>query len=383
MLTKNELIELSKVHGAFCVSIFIPTTRAGEDAINGKDKLNLKNQLRFVKNKLQKDGMPVDKIENFVKPIEDLLLDNKFWKYQSDGLAIFLSEGFFTYYTVPVYFKEYSILSNNFYVRPLLYLFNDDGLFYVLTLTTSEVKLFEGTRHTFTKIDIKDLVPGQLEDVVGYDYEQKNLQHRSQSGMNSGTLIHGQGEANAKVNSELKHFLNEVDKGITKLFHEDQRPPLILACVENIYGMYAKVNTYTNLFPKHIKESPSHLEDIILHEKAWLIVEDYFTQFRKEKLEKFNALLGTGKTATQIDEIIPAALDGKIETLFIENLEDVFGTYDPEKRLTTIADNEKQPNVSLLNLAAINVIEKGGNVFILDKEEIPEGIHQVFAIYRF
>lgn len=383
MLNKNEFIELSKVHSAYCVSIYIPTSRVGKDEINGKDMLNLKNQLKDVKNKLEENGMKLDQINSFVKPIEDLILDNKFWKYQSDGLAIFLSEGFFKYYTIPVYFKEYNYSSNNFYLKPLLFLFNGDGLFYLLSLSTHQVKLYEGTRHSITKISIDDLVPGQIEDVVGYDYEQKNLQYRQQPSIQGQTIINGQGPANAKENSELKHFLNEVDYGITKLIHEDQRPPLILVCVENIYGIYKNVNSYRNLFPKHINESPTNLDDLLLHEKAWLLVEDYFGQDRRDKLNAFNQCYGTEKTSTKISNILPAALDGRIDTLFLENMADAFGVYDPVKRSTQIEENEKPPNVSLYNMVAIETIKNGGDVIMLEKEEFPEGFEGMMALFRF
>ena len=124
----------------------------------------------------------------FLKPATDLLEDHEFWKNQSDGLAIFISKDLFRKFTLPLNFEEFSYVSNEFYLKPLMPVFNDDGLFYLLTLKADEVKFYEGTRNNITEIRIDDLVPSRLEDSVGYDHEQKNLQFRTQQG--------GKGEGN-------------------------------------------------------------------------------------------------------------------------------------------------------------------------------------------
>jgi DNA polymerase II large subunit len=82
---------------------------------------------------------------------------------------------------LPLNFEEFSYVSNEFYLKPLMPVFNDDGLFYLLTLKADEVKFYEGMRDSITEIRIEDLVPSRIEDRVGYDHEQKNLQFRTQT----------------------------------------------------------------------------------------------------------------------------------------------------------------------------------------------------------
>ena len=173
MITKKKSLELSQSDGRFCISIFIPTHRAGKETLSGKDSINLKNQLKEIKVKLEEQGMSVDDVEKYVKPINDLVNDSEFWRHQSDGLAIFLSDDIFEKHTLPIYFEEFNYLSTEFYLKPLMPLFNGDGWFYLLTLKMDDVKFYEGTRYSITEIKVFDLVPSQLEDRVGYDYEQK------------------------------------------------------------------------------------------------------------------------------------------------------------------------------------------------------------------
>lgn len=105
IITKKELAELSAVNQENCVSIFIPTHRAGEKVLQGVDALKLKNQLLEVKEKLEKRGFHTNEIEVMTAPVQQLINDTSFWRRQSDGLAIFLTNDFFKVYTVPVYFE--------------------------------------------------------------------------------------------------------------------------------------------------------------------------------------------------------------------------------------------------------------------------------------
>jgi hypothetical protein len=52
-------------------------------------------------------------------------------------------------------------------------MFIGDGNFFLLMLERSNVKLYECTQHSFTEINIDDLIPATKQDRVGFDYEQK------------------------------------------------------------------------------------------------------------------------------------------------------------------------------------------------------------------
>jgi hypothetical protein len=383
MITKKKVVELSKIHSAFCVSIFIPTHRSGKDSISGKDALNLKNQLKDIKLKLDEQGMSKEDVEKFVKPVNDLLNDNKFWKHQSDGLAIFLSENLYEKYTVPVYFEEFNYLSNQFYLKPLMPLFNGEGLFYLLTLKMDEVKFYEGTRHSITEIVINDLIPSQLEESVGYDYEQKSLQFRSQQGNKGEGQFHGHGDNESEVKNETLKYFREIDKGLMTILHEDQKPPLVVCCLDYHFPIYQQVNSYQNLFLPHISGNPADKDIMLLHEEAWELLQPYFNKTRREKLEQFSKFLGTEKASSDIDTILPAAFEGEIDTLFLENRADIFGVYNPTTQEIKIQDTHHIPNVSLMNLVAMQVLIKGGTVYLLEKEDMPDVFSKMDALFRY
>ena len=383
MIAKSELLELAEMRHEPCVSIFIPTHRSGEEVLKGKDALKLKNQLKEVKSKLEHQGMSANDIKTFIQPINDLINDSVFWRHQSDGLAIFLSDPVFRTYTIPVYFEEFNYVSNEFYLKPVIPLLNGDGLFYLLTLKKDEVKFYEGTRHSVTEINIDDCVPSRLEDSVGYDYEEENIQFRTQQGNKGVGSFHGQADNDSIEKIELMEYFRDVDKGLMNILTDDQNTPLVVCCLDFYFPIYQKVNTYKTLFPQHISGNPSDMDISLLHEKSWELMRPYFDETRQDKRAKFSALHGTGKASDSMEEIFTAAIEGKVDTLFLENREDIFGIYNPSTGEIKIQEAHQPSNISLLNLLAMMVLKTGGAVYLEDKENMPSQSSKVNALFRY
>ena len=95
LITKKEITELHEVNHENCISIFIPTHRAGKKVLNEADSLVLKNQLKDVKEKLERKGLQNDVIDKMTAPVQKLIDDSGFWREQSDGLALFIAEYFY------------------------------------------------------------------------------------------------------------------------------------------------------------------------------------------------------------------------------------------------------------------------------------------------
>ena len=57
MMSEKQFRKLSGVHGTHCISIYIPTQRAGEEVDSGQGQLRLKNQLKKLRGILQGLGL--------------------------------------------------------------------------------------------------------------------------------------------------------------------------------------------------------------------------------------------------------------------------------------------------------------------------------------
>jgi hypothetical protein len=383
MITKKEFLELTQMQNSPAVSVFIPTHRAGKETLNGEDALKLKNQLKEVKHKLEKMNFHKNEIKKFTTPITNLINDGEFWRHQSDGLAVFLSDNRFKTYTVPVHFEESNTVSNDFYLKPLMPLFNGDGRFYLLTLKADAVSFYEGSRHSITEIEVDDLTPSRLEDVVGYDFEQKSLQFRTQQGNQGEGTFHGHAKSDEKAKNELLQYFRAIDKGLMKILHNDQAPPLVVACLDYHFPIYKEANSYQNLYAQHISGNPADMDSLELHERAWALLESHFNRKRQDKKALYQELSKSGKTSSDLNEILTAAQLGKVDTLFIEKNGDILGQYNYETGLLTAESKTNSTGIPLLNFAAVKVFEQGGKVFLENKEDLPDSTSKINAVYRY
>lgn len=382
---KQDLERLSQYHNTSCISIYIPTHRIGVETLNGQDALSLKNQLKLIRNKLNDQGKSVREIEKLVNPILNLVEDTDFWRHQSEGLAVFVAEDIFEKYTIPAKpanFEPLNYVSSEFYLKPLYPLFNEDGHYFLLSLKKDEVKFYEGNKYGLTEWDVSDIVPSRLEDAVGYDYEQKQLQFRTHLGGNKPGSFHGHGDKNTK-DDELLVFFREIDRGIMTKLHDRQQPPLLLCCLEHYYPVYIQAATHRNIFPQHIPLNPADLDIRSMHQKAWELLEPHFQKGLLSRKERFLIGIDKGKASSNIREVIPAAVAGRIDTLFLKKYTDVFGVYDLTTGGISIQERQNLANVSLTNLAAKKVFEQGGFIYLLEKHEMPDGSSEINALFRY
>ncbi len=383
LISKKEITELHDEKHQNCISIFIPTHRAGKKVLQQEDALSLKNQLKEVKNKLAKKGLHADAVNKMTAPVQKLIDDSSFWREQSDGLAIFIAEGFSKTYSLPIYFKGFNYVSNSFYLKPLMPMFVGDGEFFLLMLERSNVKLYECTKHSFTEISIDDLIPETKQDRVGFDYEQKNLQFRTGQAGTGQVMYHGQEAATGKRKNEIKKYLRAINDGLAPLFREENMPMLI-AAQDALFAVYKEVNSYQHLMERNLKVDFGDTNIYEAHELAWEMMAPVFDQKRKDKIALFLNEQGTGKTAIGIDKIVPAAINGKIDAIFCENMSDIFGNYKEESNSIIVTQSEENDStISLMNVAAVKTFINGGDVYLLDKEEMPNPNSRINALYRY
>ena len=383
LIDEKDLEQLTNVKDTTCVSIFIPTQRAGKEVLEEKNKTHLKSLWKEVATKLKQKAIPENKIEKIGKPIKALLNDKSFWRNQSDGLAIFAAEDFFEKYTLPVNFEAHTYISEEFYIKPLVPMFNEDSRFYVLALQLEDVALYEATRYSIGKVVVDDLVPSKLEERVGFDYKQKHLDFKTQNSGGENTIFHGHGGTSDEVRKEeINKYFRAIDKGLETVLHNES-VPLVVATQDYLFPIYEKVNTYNHLIKQVVAGNPSESNMLELHEKAVKILEPELERKKKEKLKKFNELNNTDTTGVSVTDILPAVQQGKVDTLFLENRSEIWGKYNAENMKVTIDDAQQNGNYSLMNWAVREVLKQGGNVYLIPEAQMPDKNSKLNALYRF
>lgn len=382
-ISKKKLENLSQVREQNCVSVFMPTHRVGQKVYGNEDKIMLKNLIREVSKQLSENGLNDQKIKAYLQPIEDLINDSNFWRHQLEGLALFLSEDIFEYFILPANFDQFHFVSDHFYLKPLMPLFNGDGEFFILSLSLSQAKLFKGNRYEITEVDTKEHFPDDLLDAVGSDFKQRPQQFRAgQNAGRGGVSYQSYGAGKDEKREETLKYLRTIDKGLTTILN-NERSPLVIASVDYLFHMYKEISDYQYIFDKNISGNPENDDPATLHAKAWDLVSEVFDQDRYEKVKVYNNLISTGKTSNELREIVKAAVFGKIDTLFVQNDTTVWGEYLPEEQKVIMGNEPNGLNTDLLNMAAIQTFLQGGKTYLMDSEKMPDKKSEANAIFRY
>lgn len=377
-LTLDQIKGLAQQTASPSISIFLPTHRSGQDA--QQDPIRLKNLLRDAEKQLLDGGMGPREAGALLQPAQALLDDANFWNHQHDGLAVFMSADDFHYYALPFSVEELLVVAQSYYVKPVLPLFTNNGHYYVLAISQNEIRLFEGTRYGVGQIDLPEGTPESLEAALRLDGPQKTLQMHPGGG---GGMFHGQGPGDEEQKVWIEQYLNLVDTSLKEIFRE-QNAPLVLAGVDYLLPMYRKVSEYQNIMEEGITGNPDHLRPEELQEQAWRIVETYFQQETKKIVEQYQQLADTDKATDNVEEIVAAAFNGRVDKLILSVENQIWGAFNPKdgKVMRSSNGQSKKYNLALLDFTAMHTLQNGGTVCALSQDEMPTD-SPIAAVFRY
>ncbi|AFM25342.1 hypothetical protein [Desulfomonile tiedjei] len=380
--TLEDLKTLLECQGGPCISIYLPTHKKGGDT--QQDPIKLKNLLKTAEERLMQREMRTVSAKELLAPAQDLISDTRFWSYQSDGLAIFISEGQFILHNVPLSFEELVVVSERYHTKPLLQLLTGDGRFYVLALSQNKVRLLEGTKFSVNEIELEN-VPLSKQEALGYDNFERQLKWRGQkpptsAGKQAG-IFHGHGEGTEESKDQILLFFRAVDKGLRDIVHCDGNP-MILAGVDYLIPIYKDANTCPKLIDGWISGNPESLSAEQIHEQAWKIIEPHFALAQKQAVELYYSLAGTGKTSPHLDTVIRAAYSGRVDTLFVPVGVQRWGKVNPDDFSSEPHDEQMPGDEDLLDAAAIQTILNGGTVYAVQPDQVPDNRY-IAAILRY
>jgi hypothetical protein len=378
------------------VSIFLPTFRAGGE--RQQNPIRLKNVVRGIAERLEEDwGMRGPDAEELLDPVKRLVDDSSFWLHQSDGLALFLSPDTFRTFQLPVQLNELAVVEKRFHLKPLLPLLSGDGdgHFYILCLSRKNIRLLSASRFRVDEVDLESQgVPTSFTEALG-DLERRPTQfhvgtsaktpHRFSMGQKGSPIFAGHGTAEDDLGAELRNYLERFDDALGRI-DVDRKAPVVLAGVEYLLPIYRDVaTTFQNICQDALRGNMEGEKAEDLRDAAWEIVEPHFLQERRKAAERFGDLSGSGRSSIDLNEILPAAHDGRVESLFVARGVRVWGSWDGDKRKIAFQSGKDGPrngNEDLLDLAAVQTYLNGGKVFGVDQQEVPEG-KSLAAVFRY
>lgn len=379
-LTMEELKTFIARSPGWHISLFMPTHQAGRET--GQDPIRFTNLLREVEDRLLAKGLHSSNVGEILKPAQRLLQESDFWQHQSHGLAVFIAPEEFHSYRLPLPFEELVVISHRFHLKPLLPFFTSDGHFYILALSQNQIRLLGATRHTVDEIDPESM-PESMAEALQYERFERQVQ--SHSAISQGTAgrsatFHGHSISDEGKDRILRWF-HMIDDELPSLLIGEQSP-IVLAGVDYLFPLYTEANTYPHLLDKGISGNPEELGVEELHTRAWALVQSFFMQAQEKAAAQYSQLTGTGQTTADVKEAVLAAHHGRVDVLFVAVGVQVWGNFDPDTNMVHIHQDPEPGDEDLLDLAAVQSILKGGKVYAVEPEQVPD--HALLAaVFRY
>ncbi|AKD05557.1 hypothetical protein PKOR_06180 [Pontibacter korlensis] len=394
LINKNDIEKLLNVQNntqnALCISLYIPTHRAGHETLNGQDHILFKNKIKEARILLAKHDVPEAEIDEYLKPAEELLDDNNFWRHQGEGLAVFITKGFSTYYTLPISVPEVVYVLDQFYLTPILPILSQNGRFFILCLYREKIGFYEATIEKVRQIDISSFVPETMNEALKFDVKGKDQDFNTSRTTVNGTNILGNPRGFSQGDQQhdrVREFMNAVDTGLQTILH-DANEPLVLAGIDHYCSLFRKTSKYKNIVPENVPvdENADLINVKNIHEKALEIIKPLMQQSHNDSLTRYQNVAGTGVTSEDIATVAAEAVHGRIDTLFITPSDPVWGTYNAKSAVAEVHNEYQRGDDDLINLAATKTIAQGGKVYVNSYNGLTEsadGASSVKALFRY
>ena len=369
-LVLTRLKEILRAPGP-CITITLPPYHPGETAKSAATLL--KSDIQDAIRALGEQGYSKAKTDYLLAPLEQLANDPASLTGSRWGNVIFCSPDVFCQFRLLQPLKPSLTIAGCFAIRRLLSELSTPKLFYVLAISKVSVQLFRCTGEGAEAVELPAGVPATLEEALALEPPDHDLENRTAVGASTGSMHavrFGTGSGRETKYLHLLDFYKLVDRGIHKLLHAPG-VPLVLAGVEEEVVAYRAVNSYPNLATAAVHGSPnlaSLAAETIMHAISLLRAEEVQREVAALMDAKEDAL--PGRFLTDPSAIVSAAFDGRVHLLYLNEGAAFIGSY------------RSWFEEELLNLAAVETLEKGGQAFELPAGLMPDGEASV-AILRY
>lgn len=343
------LKELKDIISESCVTITLNTHRTKPD--NQKDSLLLKNLIKEAEERLFADENKRD-AQKLVQRLLDLesKIDHN---HNLESLILFVNEDIAEYTRLPVAVENRVVIDNTFATRNLIRALHLEANYYVLVLSQQKVRLIEA----FNDKVVNELSsPFPIENTQFYSTDKAELATAS------------------RQTNLVAEFFNRIDKEVNIVRKQNPLPVLICTEESNFYEYLKIADEKDSIFEIYLNKN--RLEEKAHHiiSEAWKIVKQHTEEKNNARKVELERAVGTGKFLSDVNDIWKAILEGRVQTLFIEQ-----GLFQPglmeSDKITLVAEedrNKKEVVDDIYDEMIETNMNFGGDVVFLPKGNLAE-----------
>lgn len=307
----GSVLEQQK-HEGVKLTFTVATDVTGQNA--ALSALALKNHVRDAKARLVESGLRDSEAGDLLAPVSALVEDSSYWRLQSRSLAVFLADGFFLPVRVPIELGDRLTLGDRFDLLPLAPVLASDRKLYVLALAKNAVRLFDSTRNVIEELPLEN-VPASFSEVID-ELPERVVDVRSGAAGADGTPSF-QGSGGDIDRILLEKYIHTVGKAIGTRLGTARSQALVLAAVTEYLPLFVKACPYPAVFDGVIAGNPEHALPDDLRSAAWQLVNAAEAAREAEEQDGARSLAHAGKGSFDLVEIVKAAEEGRVDTLFL------------------------------------------------------------------
>jgi hypothetical protein len=361
----NDIHELLNLDAEPCVSVSMAFAEPGVDYHQ--------NQLRFtqlldqLQSVLQSGGHSPELAQACMKPLQALLEDDDFWSNRSGSLAIYINERVSSIYELPGRIEDAVHIANCFQIRPLLPLLEADTECALLAVNLGGASLYALDHLAIRELELNG-APTSARDFL-VEGERAGTQRHGGPGEGSGSgQFFGHGEEDRNRELATDRYLSELASAVDGVLANSNRH-LLLAGESSVLGELRSKLKYPKVLEQVLDGNPRQKSAAQLHEESLPLLEPFLREVRDAILTDIRRRQATDGAAVADDlkEILTAAGDGAVDSLFVRADYRESGSYKAEARELELSEDGND----LANQAALLTLANGGRVYEADATELP------------
>jgi hypothetical protein len=362
-----------------CISIYMPTSRCFPD--NEQDTVRFRNLV----SKAEEEGAASAGkrvIEPLVERLRALQEDHQFWNHTLDGLAVFVAPDYFRVFRLQQPVHEQVHVSDVFFIKPLIRIFQMTGLFQVLVLTKTSIRLFEGSRYKIDEVELAAGVPKMMIDALGSEITPPHMTVASYGGVGQGSSMrHGHSSRKDEEELDEERYFRAVDHAVTEHHSRPSGLPLVLAALPQHQSLFRSISHNPFLVEEGIIADPQLLEPDTLRDKALEVLEPQLNQKIDHVVDRYEEAVSKSLGSDNPFDITEAALAGNVSVLLLDEQSVYPGGIDTVKGDIAFSMATTGNEHDVLEDLAVTVMRKGGEVLVLSSEKMPS-VSGAAAIFR-
>lgn len=365
-VAQSPLIEdLISITAKPCLSLYLPTHRTQPERRD--DQTRYRQLVRALSDSL-KTMYADDGMTDLLAPFRALERDEAFWNSRRQGLAVFRAPGVFITQHLDRSVPEIAVVADHFHVKPLFRLLQTLDLYHVLCLTRESAQLFVGNRDGLEEVSFATGPMLLINEILGDELSDPGFSN-SNSGGTDRIVPHTTVED--EIDKDTERFFRHVDRLVMEIASRATGLPLVVASLSEQAAMFHRISRNPNLVDASIIVNPFGIELRDLVQRAWETMRPYALAESQALIEAYDEAAGHHEGIDGIFAIAQAAVEGRIDTLFVEDSRQIPGKID-ELTGKVVFDDLAMTDVNdLLDDVARIVLKHAGTVIVLPTNIMP------------